>query len=273
MNDLEDLASKQSTSAVIRLHCGSNHEWEQVESPIARPATAAAVADFPPTAPPTVSPDNRPILDQGVQRLLSQLRSWHRALGSDLDRDQETLSSLLMQYHLATPWVRNSLSLHEGSYDDSASLYDFLEILRLGKIYIESKAVERPTFTFEAQCVPILYFMSTKCRVPSLQRQALDLIRQSPGKESLWRHKSVAEMAARLITIEEEGLGIATPSLTAPSNLPSIDDSIMPPEHRRIHHVEILVNVPAHRYDVRVFRYSVDPLSGHRIQIAEDYAM
>lgn len=137
--------------------------------------------------------------------------------------------------------------------------------------------------------MPHLYFVASKCRVPSLRRRAVELmhrvgfnvlfkintanISQAPLKEAMHGAVSVAEFVKRIIAIEEENLfSYPTPPASSrnSSQSPPIDDSILPAESRRIQNLEILMNRPANRFEVRVTRHSYDA-SGQRIKSVEDY--
>ena len=84
---------------------------------------------------------------------------------------------------------------------------------------------------------------------------------------------SVAEFVSRIIAIEEEDLySYPTPpgSSRNASQSPSIDDSVLPAESKRIQNLEILMNRPANRFEIRVTRHSYDA-TGQRIKSVEDY--
>lgn len=84
---------------------------------------------------------------------------------------------------------------------------------------------------------------------------------------------SVAEFINRIIAIEEEDLYcLPTPpgSSRNASQSPPIDDSVLPAESKRIQNLEILMNRPASRFEVRVTRHSYDA-HGRRIKSVKDY--
>lgn len=94
-------------------------------------------------------------------------------------------------------------------------------------------------------------------------------------KEAMHGASSVAEFVSRMMAIEEEDLySYPTPpgSLRNASQSPPIDDSILPAEQKRIHNLEILMNRPANRFEIRVTRHSYDA-TGQRIKYVMDYPM
>lgn len=84
---------------------------------------------------------------------------------------------------------------------------------------------------------------------------------------------SVAEFLNRIFAIEEEDLySYPTPPASSrnTSQSPPIDDSMLPAESKRIQNLEILMNEPANRFEVRVTRHSYNA-TGQRIKSVQDY--
>lgn len=65
----------------------------------------------------------------------------------------------------------------------------------------------RPDFTFEISIVGPLYSVAHKCRDPFVRRKAISLLRSSLRQEGIWDSNMAAQVAERIITIEESGLG------------------------------------------------------------------
>ena len=116
----------------------------------------------------------------------------------------ETISYLLMYYHSSLIWLSTRLDPTQRVFDEFT--HHFHALISHAEAYIDAKATEKPTFTFEVGAVPPLYLTAIKCRVPSLRRQALDLLNRAPRKECIFGASSTAEVACRLIEIEEEYL-------------------------------------------------------------------
>ena len=169
--------------------------------------------------------------------------------------EAETVSYLLMYYHASLIWLSTRLNPTQAVFDEFT--HHFQEIIRHAEVYIKAKAVEQPTFTFEVGAVPPLYFAATKCRIPALRRRALDLLSEAPRKECIFGASSTAEVACRLIEIEEDGLGLPIPDLGGRSASTVFDDTMLPPEGNRIHTFETLKNIKTGSHELRVARHSI----------------
>ena len=65
---------------------------------------------------------------------------------------------------------------------------------------------EPPLFpAFEMGIIPNLYFLASRCRDPSLRRQALHLLRLGPRQEGIWHRDVLGSIAERIMTMEEIG--------------------------------------------------------------------
>jgi len=122
--------------------------------------------------------------------------------------------------------------------------------------------------------VPVFFFTATKCRVPSLRRKALQLMSLAPRKECMWGATSAAELAARLVAIEEEGLGLPAPAwdgscLVGSSGKVEVSDAILPAESMRVHSLELLMNKTTGAFEVRVTRYRLS--GGELCPVVQDY--
>ncbi|KAF2169197.1 hypothetical protein M409DRAFT_20420 [Zasmidium cellare ATCC 36951] len=231
---------------------------------------SGAVRMPPPDYSTPISPSDEILGRQSTLR--ERLLQWHDAFKKTpfCQVEDETNANLLMQCHIFMVWLDACLSPFEMAFDQFAEKFE--EILRLADIFTRCKP-DRPTFTLEAGVMPHLYFVATKCRVPSLRRRAVELMHKAPLKESMHGATSVAEFVNRIIAIEEEDLySYPTPpgSSRNASQSPPIDDSILPAESKRVQNLEILMNEPASRFEIRVTRHSYDA-AGRRTKLVEDY--
>jgi hypothetical protein len=77
------------------------------------------------------------------------------------------------------------------------------------------------------------------------------LLKKAPRKESIMGADSSAEIAHRLISIEERGLWLPDPAeFDESSNMAEIDDSRLPDEEKRVHFMEAGKNEEV--FEVRV---------------------
>lgn len=197
----------------------------------------------------------------------SRLQRWNQAMQRIKTKSDDASSSLIMYCRATTILMASRLSLYESIHDDFTHEYE--EIVRYAEMYYKSRS-EQLSFTFEPGAIPMLWMVAIKCRVPSLRRKALKLIRRAPMKECMWARDSVADFASRIIAIEE-GLS-SFPEYSGNSEdpvSPPFDDSL-PPESGRIHDAEILKDVRSGRSAMRVTRY-LDGPHGSRVQSVQYY--
>lgn len=200
-------------------------------------------------------------------RLTDRLVQWYVAFRKIQTADSETACGLLMLYHISFVAVSTQSSKAQTIFDRYT--HSFEEILRLAKTFLECKRTQHTTFAFEVGALGPLYYVATKCRIPSLRRRAIQLMSICPAKESTFGAKSVAELAAKLVAIEEEHLSLPNPQQDR-SHL--ANDLVLPQEHDRVHDYELILNRSDGRHDVRVTRFRVDA-TGHFAKFVLDYPM
>jgi hypothetical protein len=87
-----------------------------------------------------------------------------------------------------------------------------------------SKHRSTEAFTFEMGIIPFLYFTAIKCRSPTVRRAAIHLLsKATPQREGLWDARLMANIAKRMMEIEEDGCS------------PTSEPRTWPPEQRRVH--------------------------------------
>lgn len=243
-----------ATADHSRYHNLSDDTW-------AEHARGGNVKLFPETGANFGCPRPRSALMEEQIRLEDALNRWHEKLlltnstpTNPCQRLDEGRSALLMYYHLLCIWLATRLSLEQLVFDQYTA--HFQRILHHAEVCIDATAYERPVFTFEVGVVPPLYFVASKCRVPSYRRHALKLLAKAPRKEAMWGATSTAQLAARIIAVEEDGMDLSPPMWNGEPLEPSVElsDQSLPPEEQRVHNVEILKGA-AGRFDVRVTRY------------------
>jgi hypothetical protein len=75
---------------------------------------------------------------------------------------------------------------------------------------IESKASsyfahQQAHFAFDTTIIYPLFYVATRCRVPSVRRRAIALLEAANRREGLWDSKLVAKVARLIMEIEEQG--------------------------------------------------------------------
>jgi hypothetical protein len=106
---------------------------------------------------------------------------------------------LLIQYRVVLIWMSVCLDCGETILDSHIS--DFQEIIDLATNVVGDT---RDCFSFDMQLVPTLYYTVIKCRVPSMRRSALDLLRRCTLQEGLFKANIAVAIGKRVIQLEEE---------------------------------------------------------------------
>ncbi|RMX76409.1 hypothetical protein D0869_10745 [Hortaea werneckii] len=255
--------------AGVHQHNLSDSTWEEH-------VQGGDVELFPETAPNFASPKPFIQLLEEQTRLERRLQEWLETLrqtpdpespGRPTETNSEVSSNLMMYYHVTHIWLSTRLVTEQVEFDQYTNHFE--QTLRYGEKYVNAKAGQPAVFTFEVGAVPPLYFVATKCRVPSLRRHALRLLARAPRKEAMWGATSTGQLAARIIAVEEEGMGI-TPPMWNGEPLPSSamknqggepkgpfsgsSDTLLPAEKNRVHNMEILRGRDG-EFHVRTTRY------------------
>lgn len=193
------------------------------------------------------------------RELQSRLQSWRDSFLSTSHK-QEALSSIMMYYHCSYIWVSTRLALDDMIFDDFTAHFE--QILHHAEILLPETADAPRVFTFETGVLLPLYFTAIKCRVPSFRRRALRLMARAPRKEFMWGALSTAQLGARLIAIEEVGLGLTPPAWDGNSistgnerTQSAICDDKLPEDDMRVRHLELMQVRATGAHEVRVTRY------------------
>lgn len=65
----------------------------------------------------------------------------------------------------------------------------------------------KPSFSADLGIVPPLFVVATKCREPTVRRQAIQLLMSSSRREGMWDSELIARIGMWIMAIEEEELG------------------------------------------------------------------
>ncbi|KAI7227905.1 hypothetical protein KC343_g7831 [Hortaea werneckii] len=231
---------------------------------------------FPETAPNFARPKPFRQLLEERNRLEHRLQEWletfrqtpnPKSRSRPTETDSEASNNLMMYYHTSYIWLSTRLATEQVVFDQYNDHFE--ETLRYSENYVNAKAGQPAVFTFEVGAVPPLYFVATKCRNPFLRRRALRLLARAPRKEAMWGATSTGQLAARIIAVEEEGMGITPPMWNGepcPSSATKAQggeptksfvgspDALPPAEENRVHNMEILRGGDGEYY-VRTTRY------------------
>ncbi|KAE9985584.1 hypothetical protein EG327_004628 [Venturia inaequalis] len=126
-------------------------------------------------------------------------------------------------------WLAASLSPNESTWDQYKD--DYEEIVTLSQTLVPEVVDHSKHFSFEMGIIAPLHFVAWKCRWPHIRRKALALLKASPRRECLFESHDSCAVFTRVMLVEEEYLGLS------PHEVPPEDE--LPPEHLRVHQVDI----------------------------------
>jgi hypothetical protein len=150
-----------------------------------------------------------------AQLSASPLNEWLLSFKSFLIVEEQNISQkaailLEIQYITATILASAGPSAQETIFD----LFEeaFSRIIALASRLLltddsESSPGEdrSPIPAYDMGILPHLYFVTARCRHPSLRRQALHLLRRGPRQEGIWHRDMLANIGERIMSIEENG--------------------------------------------------------------------
>lgn len=120
------------------------------------------------------------------------------------------LCLLELQYLTAKVFHAALLFEDEMLYDEHTGRFE--RIITLCRSVVELEAISSASlvpqmaFSFDLVIIMPLYFTATKCRHPSLRRDALHLLKYCPRREGIWLSWVTGWVVEQIISIEENGL-------------------------------------------------------------------
>lgn len=96
------------------------------------------------------------------------------------------------------------LEPEESAYDDHEDLFG--DIIDLADLILDVHKLRpvRRRLTLHCAVVEPAYFVASKCRNPSIRRQAIHQLRRA-GQQGGWNGSSLANVAAEIMRMEEDG--------------------------------------------------------------------
>lgn len=143
--------------------------------------------------------------------------------------DLRAAHMLMIHKHVAFIWISICIHASECASDDFFSTY--AEINELAQSVLDftgdtPRTGSLPSFLFDMEVVPPLYYVGGTCREPKIRRKAQALLRSTTRREGLWDSLMCAAVIERVMAIEEAGLGSQT-------------GIALPPEVARLHNTRI----------------------------------
>ncbi|MCJ1393620.1 hypothetical protein MMC18_006495 [Xylographa bjoerkii] len=177
------------------------------------------------------------------------LHQWFAAFTALLKRENGNLKAgelfYSIQLHVLARTVSvmlaTSLDYEETTYDRFESVFSDLLTPISSLVVAETKIGKRLNFSAQVPIDQPLYMIATKCRQPSIRREAVALLKQVKTRHGLWDALVMAKVAQRLVDIEEEGMT-------------HVQSSVDILESKRAHCVSLIVERRQQRFQIRYRR-------------------
>jgi hypothetical protein len=125
--------------------------------------------------------------------------------------DQYAANVLEIQRIVALTWVSTSMNPFQCAHDAHIPTYTAAVILAEQLSSLASarnkRAGQASTFLLDVEIVSPLFWLSVKCREPSVRRRAIAVQRGLQRHEGLWDSRIAAAIAERIMEIEEAEVG------------------------------------------------------------------
>lgn len=163
----------------------------------------------------TVSEKHLAFLRQWMVAFSPLTRGADTDAGSDSSKDAEDYcsQSILASTHALALIIvkRNGGRCSEMFYDSLTE--HFQRIIVHSRVAIsEMRSSSLPRYNFEIGVLPPLHVVASKCRIPGLRRDAIELLRLCPAQEGVWQGNLCAETCEWAMGIEEKGVMGGSPS-------------------------------------------------------------
>jgi hypothetical protein len=121
------------------------------------------------------------------------------------------LRSLRVHHRVATIMMHTFIQSDEMIFDEYKHDFEYIvsQCTKLLDVNTRDGAMSRQLFGLHLGYIPPLFFAATRCRNPSLRRQAIKVLHDSTRRERVWDSCAAARVAERVMTIEERGLVVS----------------------------------------------------------------
>lgn len=144
---------------------------------------------------------------QDQKYLIARMVQWRAAVACivrHLDQYEEEMYHVgLLAYEHYFILVSALLSTFETAYDDFFD--NFRNMIQHAQSLITAFNDLQIVFSFETRFIPMLAFLTHRCRHPQLRRQAISLLRKGPQMENLWKADHEIRVAETSVAFEESG--------------------------------------------------------------------
>jgi hypothetical protein len=184
------------------------------------------------------------------QVLLRDLQSWQGGLPENraglMDVGLSYIRTLLMMHWEITQiWLRARPELVQTAFDRHTEAFKIvLARARFALDYLGTNQQREYLRSRKMDLVAPLYFVATKCREPTVRREALEMLRRAPLRDELWSLMASPFVVQKIMEIEE-----------------GTNPFTVPPEANRIHQIAIVkqdVRDGRSRMQLQISRVSLD---------------
>ncbi|CAI6336656.1 unnamed protein product [Periconia digitata] len=117
---------------------------------------------------------------------------------SSFTSDVSSRALLQATFAVAKVIVETDLSYDQMQFDKYTA--EFKEVIRCANIHV---APRTSTFSMDMAIVPLLHYVSMKCRDPVLRRQAIAALDSTVRREGMWDSAASARLAREMLEVEE----------------------------------------------------------------------
>ena len=196
------------------------------------------------------------------------LRQWNAAFEAFLVKASATMDSKALQGAAVLKINHGKTALHIETHGhdgfQGSCCWDSLrskceEIVDLAASLVKAQTAnfndpsQKPIFSMDQSIVTPLFSIAHRCRDPIIRRRAIALLYNAPRQEGLWHSILTAQVAEKIMKIEEAGLG-------------EVKSSADVPEESRVFEIDIQFELQGRK---GYLKYSRRKNTGQHIFVAE----
>ncbi|KAI0430528.1 hypothetical protein F5Y09DRAFT_226836 [Xylaria sp. FL1042] len=140
--------------------------------------------------------------------------------------------NMLMRYQICRVWVETAYNFYETAYDECLDIFRSM-VDSAAAVESSDYCARSISFTFEMGFIPLLFFVTMKCRCLKTRLLALSLMKRlSATRENLWEMVTMFSAAKRIVEIEHGAVVTDDGQLSGDPSCPGL-----PPDEMRIRDV------------------------------------
>lgn len=162
---------------------------------------------------------------------IGKIQLWETAFGAFLERgtlgldvdEVQAIRLLQLQQHYNFVYIvidHQAAAVDETTWDPYTSQFQAIVSLA-SDILSAGLCSEKPLFSLDTGIIGPLYFVASRCRNPTIRRQAIACLKSTNRQEGVWESQIVGHVAQRVMEIEESAAGINIAGLEHDELIPS----------------------------------------------------